>query len=127
MECNTIYSRFRNKRRKIMSSTQEVQVVPVQSQEVAPQQLSPEMQYLQSLFDRFNANKDHEELTPAQKVLLSGVAEHEKNFAELAKQLDTLNTEIADRQKKVQEVRDVALRTKGSSDGLVGALLKLKA
>lgn len=90
------------------------------------QQLSPELQYLQDLFNKFNANKDDTTLTVAQKVLLSGIADYEKALVDLNKQIDTLSNEITDRQKKAQEIRDLALRTKGASDGLVSAILKIK-
>lgn len=106
------------------TSTQDVQQEQVAQVE---QQLSPELQYLQELFNKFNANREDETLTTAQKVLLSGIADYEKSLLDLNKQLETLSGEINDRQKKAQEVRDLALRTKGASDGLVSAVLKLKA
>lgn len=89
------------------------------------QQLSPELQFLQSLFNKFNENKNHEELSTTQKVLLQGIADHEKQFSDIVKELEVLGAEITERQTKIQDLRDRAHRAKGSSDALANSLIKL--
>jgi len=83
-------------------------------------------EYLQELVVKYNANPNDETLSEVEKVLLTKVAEAEKNLNTLLQQATDLEKELSAKSQSLSDLRATMVREKGKSDAFVEALVALK-
>lgn len=86
--------------------------------------LTPEGQYLKSVVEKFNSNSD--ELSETEKVLMTQITDVSKQLAERQQELNALQGEVDERQKRAQVLLQEGNNLQGQLMGLQTALLKLK-
>lgn len=86
--------------------------------------LTPEGQYLKSVVERFNSNSDN--LSETEKVLMIQITEVSKQLSKKQQELNKLQDEVDERQKRAQVLLQEGNNLQGQLMGLQTALLKLK-
>jgi len=88
---------------------------------MAEENKGPEEEYIQSVVERFNKNKDDETLSDAEKLLMNKVLETQTRMTETRASLNKLNTDMQNLSTllttldgKVQGFFDVIVGMKGS-------------
>jgi len=99
----------------------------VRQEEMGQEQpMTPEQAYLQEVLGKFNENPADESLGETEKVLLAKIRTTQQSIADLAKQVEDLNTEIRERQEKGNGLVQQLVHLQGQSQGYVDSLLALK-
>jgi t-SNARE complex subunit (syntaxin) len=95
-------------------------------EDTQPKPLTPEQLYFEGILKKFNANPNDTALSEAERVLLSKIKATQTIIADLAKQVEDLNTEIRERQEKGDQLIQQLIHAQGQSQGFVDSLLALR-
>lgn len=93
---------------------------------MAEQQLTPEQAYLQAILEKFNKDPADPTLQEVEKVLLAKIRDVQQEISKLAKEVETINTEIKERQEKGNNLVQQVIHMQGQSQGYIDSLLALK-
>jgi peptidoglycan hydrolase CwlO-like protein len=93
---------------------------------MAEQQLTADQVYLQAILEKFNKDPEDPTLQEVEKVLLAKIRDVQQEIAKLAKEVETTNTEIRERQEKGNNLVQQVIHKQGQSQGYIDSLLALK-
>lgn len=83
-------------------------------------------EYLQKVLETYKGNPTDDSLTQAEKLILQQALAREAKIKEFAEQMNAMQEELTETQKKLQVLDSQVLFERGQLSGLVEALLALR-